>query len=319
MKPLPLLGLGAAVAAGWAALQLAPLRDTRLPRPAADFTEAIGRVRALQAADDAAINPACRTRLWSHGRQTATAFVLLHGFTNCPAQFTEFAEELYKRGHNVLAPRLAHHGSRDRLAPDFARLSVEEMVALVNASCDALHGLGERRVLIGFSLGGAMATWAAQQRADLDHAVIIAPAIALQGVPLSLRRFYANMLTLLPNRFIWWDAAAREARAGPPHAYPRYSTRAAGQMLRLGALLDAHARRSLYAADKVTVITNPCDYTVDNAGIARIVVQWRRQGATVHSWAFPAAWNLPHDIFDPTQPLQQTARAYPQLLDWIGE
>jgi carboxylesterase len=276
----------------------------------------------MQAKDEVGItpiNPLCRTRLWSHGEQTPTAFVLLHGFTNCPAQFVQFGEALYQQGHNVLAPRLAHHGYTNRIAPDFARLTVEEMVALVSESCDALHGLGQRRVLIGFSLGGAMATWAAQQRADLDHVVIIAPPIALLGVPMRLRRLYATLLGLLPNRFVWWDGELREQRAGPPHAYPHYSTRAAGQMLRLGALLDAQTRGSLYAADKITVITNPCDDTVENAGIAQVVAHWRRQGGPVHTYAFPAAWNLPHDLFDPAQPLQQTARAYPQLFEWIGE
>ncbi len=97
------------------------------------------------------------------------------------------------------------------------------------------------------------------------------------------------------------------------------ATRAIGQIARLGALLEAHARKSLYAADKITVITNPCDDTVDNEGIARVVAQWRRHGGPVHTYALPAAWNAPHDIFDPLQPLQQTARIYPQLLEWIGE
>ncbi len=128
-----------------------------------------------------------------------------------------------------------------------------------------------------------------------------------------------NLLRLPPNRFVWWDADAKDARNGPPHAYPGYSTRAAGQMIRLATLVERQAQSSIFAADKVTVITNPTDDTVDNAGIARIVAQWRRQGAPVHTYAFPAAWKLPHDLFDPTQPLQQTARVYPQLLEWIDE
>lgn len=316
--PLGIIGAGAAIAA-WAALRVQPLKDVALPRPAANFDDALARVRALQAADGAAVGASCRTRFWSHGHATPTAFVLLHGFTNCPAQFSAFGDLLFNSGHNVIAPRLAHHGLSDRLTPDVARLSAEEMVRLVNDSCDALHGLGQRRVLIGFSLGGLMATWAAQQRADVDHVVIIAPPIALQGVPARLRRLYANLLALIPNRFVWWDAQARENRAGPPHAYPGYNSRAVGQMLRLAALVDAHARTSIYATDKVTIITNPCDDTVDNAGADRIASEWRRQGAPVHTYAFPAAWQLPHDLFDPTQPLQQTARAYPQLLEWIDE
>ncbi len=213
--------LAGLAATGWAAVRLEPLRMAEMPHKAEDFADALEHVRRLQAVDEPSTNPVCRTRLWSHGQATPVAFVLLHGFSNCPAQFTQFAEILHAQGHNVFAPRLAHHGHADVMAPDFARLTVEEMVALVNQSCDALHGLGERRVLVGFSLGGAMAAWAAQQRPDLDHVVIVAPPVALKSIPLHLRRLTANVLALIPNRFVWWDGEARANRAGPPHAYPR--------------------------------------------------------------------------------------------------
>lgn len=77
--PLGIIGAGAAIAA-WAALRVQPLKDVALPRPAANFDDALAHVRALQAADGAAVGASCRTRFWSHGHATPTAFVLLHGF-----------------------------------------------------------------------------------------------------------------------------------------------------------------------------------------------------------------------------------------------
>src|SRR4029077_598669 len=39
---------------------------------------------SLQRLDGPDVNPACHTRLYTHGRRTEQSVVLLHGFTNCP-------------------------------------------------------------------------------------------------------------------------------------------------------------------------------------------------------------------------------------------
>lgn len=311
--------IGAAAAAStlaWAALRPRPIRDIPAPRPAPDYAGALARVAGIQAADTDRVTPACRTQVLAHGHRTPLAIGLLHGFTNCPAQHRVFAEALYARGHNVLLPRLYGHGF-DRLATDFARLTAEEMVALISETADALHGLGERTLLVGFSLGGAMAAWAAQHRPDLDHVVMIAPALGLAAVPPERRALYMNLLATLRNRFVWWDDALQDTIVGPPHAYPRYATHAVAQLLRLGLDVEAAARRQVYAAGRVSVITNPNDDVVDNRIAERVVSEWRRHGGPVQSWEFPASWSLIHDILDPTQPLQQTERVYPQLMEWI--
>lgn len=38
----------------------------------------------------------------------------------------------------------------------------------------------------------------------------------------------------LPNLFIWWDPATKEAISSPDYAYPRYATEAVGNLLWLG-------------------------------------------------------------------------------------
>src|SRR5439155_19595433 len=72
------------------------------PRPARDFGEALALVARLRAADTAAISPECRTLFLSHGHRTARVIVLLHGLTNCPAQFDSLARGAFARGANVL-------------------------------------------------------------------------------------------------------------------------------------------------------------------------------------------------------------------------
>ena len=171
---LGLLGLFGAAA--WRLTRLQPIRDIPAPRPVWDYAAALQRVQEMQERDLFWVRPGCRTQLLTHGTRTPLAIGLLHGFTNCPAQHRAFADLLHAQGHNVLLPRLSHHGL-ERLAPDFARLTAEEMVALASDVADTLHGLGERTLLIGFSLGGAMAAWAAQHRGDLDHVAIVAPRL----------------------------------------------------------------------------------------------------------------------------------------------
>lgn len=301
----------------WRFLKPRPLQDTPLPRPSADFASGAERVAGLCAADTNRVNPICRTAFLSHGHTTPRAYGLLHGFTNCPAQYETLARELHARGYNVVAPRFPHHGYGDTLSTEFAALTSEEIVATTAEVCDALRGLGEETVLVGFSMGGAAAAWAAQNRADIDHAILVSPALSLKGVPIRWRGRFATLLTMLPNRFVWWDPVARDARVGPSHAYPRYATKAIGHLLRLGELVEAAARREVYVCGKVTVITNPQDDTVDNEGAARVVRQWRRHGAAVTTWAFPIYPPLMHDFMDPLRPDQQTDLAYPALLAWI--
>ncbi len=317
LLPALTLSLGAALLAAvrWLA-SVAPL-PAPAPRPAPDYAGALARLAALQEADDDAVNPRCRTQLLTHGSPTATAILLLHGFTNCPAQYDLFAQQLFERGHNVLMPRLPRHGLEDRRTPTFAQLDAGDMVRLAAESCDMLHGLGAARVVIGFSLGGALAAWVAQKRADIDHVAMIAPAIAIHGVRPLPTRTAARLLGTLPNRFVAWDDAEAERAAGPNHAYPHYSTHAVGQLLRLGAAVTAAARHQIYACGATTLITNPLDDVVDNRGAARVVHEWRRQGAPVTAYELPAAWALPHDIIDPMQQTQQVARVYPQLLAWL--
>jgi alpha-beta hydrolase superfamily lysophospholipase len=310
---------GALVAGALYLARLRPLAVQPCARPAAGYEEARRRFDALQRAGTEAINPLCRHRLLDHGRKMARAIVFLHGFTNCPHQFDQLARQFFARGYNVLVMRLPRHGLADRLTTALSSLTSEEMVALTAEALDIAHGLGEHVTLFGFSLGGSLAAWAAQQRADLDLAVLAAPALGLCAVPPWRSRATSNLLALAPERYRWWDPVRKDERVGPAHAYPRYSLRALGELLRTGCLVQEMARRDKPAAGAVLVITNPCDAVVDNHATAQVVAHWRRNGANIRTQEFPAAWQLIHDWMDPAQTGQQVARVYPLLLAWVAE
>ena len=198
------LAVSAVVTAGIAWL-VRPLRSRSLesqPRPAASYDEALGIVAELRGADTPAIAAKCRTILMTHGRRTDRAVVLLHGLTNCPAQFESIGRACYEAGANVLIPRIPRHGFADRMTDELARSDVHDLCRFTDRAVDAGHGLGSRVTVVGLSLGGVLAAWAAQKRLDAAHAVLIAPMLSVVRLPGSVARLVARLFGLLPNFFV---------------------------------------------------------------------------------------------------------------------
>src|SRR5256712_13599315 len=111
----------------------------------------------LKALDGPDVNPKCQTRVYTHGRRTEQALVLLHGFTNCPQQFDALGRQFHERGWNVLIPRYPRHGYTDRLNTSIAELPAQHLIDLANRSAAAGAGLGEHLPIAGLSLSGILA------------------------------------------------------------------------------------------------------------------------------------------------------------------
>lgn len=285
-----------------------------------DYETAVARVSSLQALDTEAINPLCRTQLLTHGRKVERAIVCLHGFTNCPRQFAGLAQMFFERGWNVLNVRLPHHGLRDRLTGDMAKMRADEMVTFTAVVVDMAHGLGEHVSLTGLSLGGTLALRAAQQRPDLERAIAIAPMIAPPNVPRLALPGLVYSARILPNMFIWWDRNTKSRIPGPQHAYPRFASRGLAEMLVIAAQVRADACRkgARPLAQSVLLVTNAADPAVDNAAAMAVTERWRANGATnVETYEFPAALGLSHDLIDKDQPAQRTEVVYPILIERI--
>src|SRR5919201_5894484 len=82
------------------------------PQPAHDYATAMARAKQQQRVDDVEAAPQGRSILLVHGQCTPRAVVLLHGYTNSPAQMDSLANLLYREGDNVYVPRLPHHAER---------------------------------------------------------------------------------------------------------------------------------------------------------------------------------------------------------------
>lgn len=286
--------------------------------PATDYAEATAKLDALRAQDGPEINPVCGTKLLTHGERTRRVVVLVHGLSNCPQQFAQFAPLLFERGCNVLIPRTPHNGTLDREGRDMRFLTAAELCRFGDVIVDVAAGLGERVTVVGLSGGGVIAAWLAQLRADVDRAVLIAPAFGvLPTLPLlndAVNRGAIRLLQALPNMM------TEKVRPydGPKHAYMGFATKGLAAMMLQGLAVSRLAKRAKPLARSIQVVLNDNDNAVNNAMTRELVRLWERHGVErIATYTFGKDLNLIHDVVDPEQPQQQTALVYPLLRDLI--
>jgi pimeloyl-ACP methyl ester carboxylesterase len=282
---------------------------------AAGFAAALARYQRLDAREGPLIAAEGRSVLLEHGRTTPDAYVLLHGLTTTPAQFSEFARMLHASGANVLVPRLPRHGHADRLTHELAGLTAAELTATAREIVEATRGLGERVTVVGFSAGGTLATWIAQHL-RVDRVVAIAPLLGVAWVPSALGHTVTRAALRAPNLFLWWNPVERERHA-PTHGYPRYATHAVARVWRLGLDVLERARRHPPATHDVVLVSNASETTVNNRAIARLAGAWRAHAdrrIMVHRLR-----GLPpsHDIVEPRRRRPLAASVYPALFEII--
>ncbi len=286
--------------------------------PSQDYQESVKRINDLRTLDGEDVSPDGRLIFLTHGEKARKAIVFFHGNTNSPRQFEALGRIFHKKGYNVLIPRIPHHGLKDRMTKDLANLTVLELVKLCDGSVNIARGLGYHITVVGFSMGANMAGWIAQNRGDVDKAVIIAPFWGWKTLPIDFFKPFFNLLFILPSMFVWWDRKGKKALTGPTSSYYRFSTRAVAQIMHLGWLVMKEAGRVAPKARAIVVITSALDDSVNEKNLDRVVNEWRRHsGVKITRFQFDKGIGAFHDMIDPQQPYQKTAVVYPKLIELI--
>jgi len=314
--------LALAVACG-AALAVVPLGSVDLssrPDPAPDYAAAKARFDAIAAEEERlGVFGPCRSRLLDHGRQTAVSVVLVHGLTNCPQQWAEFAETVHAQGANVLVLRVPHHGiaNADGTAvgdvSNLAALTPQELRGYGDTAADIADGLGRERRVAGLSMGGVIAAWIAQSRPDMGRAVVVAPALTLPVGPPWLTTAFVNLFGRLPSITL-----PGSDKTGITHVYNGETTHGLVAMYRLGAYVRQQSASTAPAVRLIGVDWNLNDNQVDNGDVQILARDWADNGADVAVHVFAEDLGLPHDVIDPAQPTGDTAQVYPVLLEQLG-
>lgn len=316
IRNIPLNAFGilwraAALYLGWATVW--PTSVSSLgphPRPAGDY-EAAMRLAQVFLRADSAVAAGGESIILVHGHRTPRSFVLFHGLTNSPRQFTTLAATLYDGGDNVFVARLPEHALRGATSGDLGRLTAESLRNVADAAIDLASGLGDTVVVVGVSLGGNVAAWTAQFR-PVSRVVIVAPALGLSHISTVLETPIMNFVLRVPNY-----SKKQPPDTLRPDRELGWSTRGVGQMLRLGTAIRRAADNHAPAAPDIRVLVNANDQTVNRDAIDELVEHWSAAGGHVSMFELSDSLRLPHDIVDPDELTGNTKVTYPVILALI--
>jgi esterase/lipase len=277
------------------------------PQPAPTYADAKARFRDVLERETR-VRPICHSRLLDTGRRTERVVVLFHGLTNCPAQMLALAERLHRGGANVLILRAPGHGFPGTVS-NLADVGADDFRDYADESIDIGAGLGDQVTVLGLSLGGMLTAWSVQERPEVDRAVLVAPALAIGGVPNFVSTGFTNLFARLPNIVV--PSGGTHVPTEYPSAIPTFAT---AQMFRLGKYVTEHADDDAPVGRQLALVLNDNDETISNTRAEGLRDDWELSGARVALVRFPKSLGMPHDVIDPAQPDQDIAVVYPQLV-----
>jgi pimeloyl-ACP methyl ester carboxylesterase len=267
---------------------------------------------ALDAGEDGLLDAQMRSAVLQHGTRRARVVVLLHGLTASPRAWRAFADARFARGENVLVPRLPRHGHQDRMTEALAGLRADELREAGRRIVDAAAALGDEIVLVGFSLGGALALHLAHEDARVTRAIAVAPFLGLLALPHGWHGFARTLLERTPNRFLYWNPIDK-GHSLPAHGYARYTTRALAAGLALADALRAAARSGPPRARHVEIVRNAGEVSVNNRAIDDLVARWRAIGGERVRVHRLVGLGPSHDVIEPEHKRAPALRFLPHL------
>jgi alpha-beta hydrolase superfamily lysophospholipase len=127
-------------------------------------------------------NEQCRSKFLFHDRPTTKVCLFFHGFTAGSYQFEPLAEALYKVGYNVLIPLVPGHGIAgdwDSKNPPPLPETAEVYQKFAQEWLQKAQPLGEKLIIGGYSSGGTLAAWLAQEYPkEIEKTLLFAPYLS---------------------------------------------------------------------------------------------------------------------------------------------
>jgi len=284
------------------------------PDPVVSYDQAIKRFEGIQEEEGPIVKDVAASRLMTHGEKTDKVYVLIHGLTNSPRQFIELGELLYEAGNNVLIVRIPHHGVEDADVGELGKLELEELTEYGDSVVDIAVGLGDEVHVVGLSVGGTVAAWIAQNRADVERVMLMSPMLGLGGMPQFVDYFLRNLFIRIPDISLGGPGeVVRE------HAYRGQSTRGVAVSMLLGQTVFSQARMSAPEVNGIIIVTNANDHTVDNIYAEKLTEVWENWGDEIVRYEFPKSLGFPHNLIDITEPGTDIDLVNQKILELLGE
>jgi len=289
-------------------------QDLATARPTVDDAQALARFDAAWARYEGGLRDkqlqfGCRPRRYRppEGVQRRGAVVALHGFSACGQQFFQLGPLLAEQGLDVLVPMLPGHGNargpdgEDDLSdvPTGTNWATTYGGLVAEMNRVLAESPGER-VLVGYSLGGALAINAAHRaRGVYDRMLLIAPLIAIRGG--GFVEGLGDYLGRVPGFRSWrvkppnfrkacqtWTEAGR---AG----FCDYRLEHVPAMIRLERQNREWSREQPLALPTQVILADE-DKVVSNTAIEQLVEEQRAHGPVA---ACVLSGGVPHEILTP--------------------
>lgn len=127
-------------------------------------------------------NDKCRSKFYFQPHRAPKVCLFFHGFTAGPYQFEPLGEALFQLGYNVLVPLKPGHGVAGDWDGDNPPPLPEDPQVYQQFVLDWLQQaqpLGEQLILGGYSTGGTLAAWLAQEHPQLmEKTLLFAPYLS---------------------------------------------------------------------------------------------------------------------------------------------
>ncbi len=105
------------------------------------------------------------------GKKTHTAILILHGYAQNPEALEPLVRFFSQYNVNIVAPRLSHHFDEDLKALD--SVSGKDWTTQTQKAFEVASKLGRRVVVVGYSLGGLLASRLALANPDSTYGLIL--------------------------------------------------------------------------------------------------------------------------------------------------
>lgn len=127
-------------------------------------------------------NEQCRSKFYFQPHRTPKVCLFFHGFTAGPYQFEPLGQALFQLGYNVLVPLQPGHGIAGDWNGDNPPPLPEDSQIYKQFVLDWLQKaqpLGEKLILGGYSTGGTLAAWLAQEHPQpIEKTLLFAPYLS---------------------------------------------------------------------------------------------------------------------------------------------
>ncbi len=157
-----------------------------------------------------------------HKTKTRFVAVLTHGLSDSPYYFKDIAFLLYNAGFNIVAPRLAGHGTKPE---DLQNVTSKDWQGNLAEAVHMASTLGDELVLGGFSTGGALSI-----DYNYNHPEAKIKALLLFSPATEIHNFFGAHISCMGKVLMPWTGEHVDEKQDNPVKYENMATNGVCQL-----------------------------------------------------------------------------------------